>query len=772
MPIILKNKTYTDSFGNSGSTYVSNAGDQVTLELVVSEKIRITTINNPFTFDPLLFIFTSPAKSWLDEGFRVGDFVHIERFDSAGSSTASGFAVATAISDTELNVSFWPAFAFYDISAGEIMVITATTNGTGTPIPRLRADLTLEFNHSLDTEIANTASLIDGELSRIYFNDLSSLSIGSFQTGNLVGNQSGQFILSAGIQRDGFDSDGFNQFTIQIVFINSGIYDQSNFALGQCLKAIIKGLWSSKPGETFKRSPFTLDEQANTGWFNEANNSSVATGGSVISTFSELKYNVNPNTGLEFEIDLAGTNSTDIGIGGAYVSLEDSYYKNRIDNQKNITYALPTVKINPGTTYGSFDGLGSASQNDWKILINSVSTSGGNATVNFDFIPRSGFSDFIESRDPGDRIFYLWVRIGNTNHLLYSKDLVKELPVGGPLTMINDFGFLDHSQNIESISGINTGFSADTEDDLAYYGTFNLEKNKTTYFGLNLRIEAYNTTTQDSFVLQQTNFSFGGVTYQSSTGKYLLNESATINSELPTTSKKRQAKVDLTGVDSATDYEVEVYYPFLLNWKYWLDLLGVNSDFAPNENQNWEQYSNVNWDIRMHIELNDNNLAFTHSNTLIDKPYDNSPFINSTIELKKQSDNSVITIIPDGELLFIESTHILVSGVWDITKIWGMITIEPKESAPRSICSTIIPYDNDLTNPLSPISGLLCQVTYPNSITVKFKCKFDPSKIDTTNGVKITAKIKQGLTSIVEIGKATTNDDDKNTTSDELKVLA
>ena len=55
---------------------------------------------------------------------------------------------------------------------------------------------------------------------------------------------------------------------------------------------------------------------------------------------------------------------------------------------------------------------------------------------------------------------------------------------------------------------------------------------------------------------------------------------------------------------------------------------------------------------------------------------------------------------------------------------------------------------------------------------VKFKCKFDPSKIDTTNGVKITAKIKQGLTSIVEIGKATTNDDDKNTTSDELKVLA
>lgn len=94
-----------------------------------------------------------------------------------------------------------------------------------------------------------------------------------------------------------------------------------------------------------------------------------------------------------------------------------------------------------------------------------------------------------------------------------------------------------------------------------------------------------------------------------------------------------------------------------------------------------------------------------------------------------------------------------------------MLTIEPKESAPRSICSSIVPYDNT-PNPLTPISGLLCSLTFPIPNVAILKCKFNPNLIDLSNGVKITAKIKQGCDGIVELLKSTTDDTDKDTTED------
>lgn len=772
MPIVVLNSEYQDGFGYTGNTYVSNAGDVSTLELTVAESIRVTTVSNPFTFDPILNILTSPAQSWLDEGFRPGDTVVISKYDSAGVLIVGHETTVASVTDTELNVDTWAAGLFYDIAAGEIMVVIPLTAPLPGGVPRRREDLLIEFNHSLNDQAGASASLIDGEVTRAFFSNLSALAVSGTQSGSMVGNESGQFLQSVDIEYLGLNADSFNEYKLTFVFANSGIYDQSWFSAGDCLKTFVKGLWSSKVGEVFDRAEFKYDNQANTGWFNEANNISVPTGGSVVSPIAELQYNVAPNNVI-FEVDLAGTNINDLAIGGAYVSINDEYYKNQVYNQNNLTYLLPTTTIAALGNYVSNNGVGSYSAGNWEITVNSITPSGGNAIIDLDWSCNSTLQAFFESREEDDKLFYLWVKVGNTNHLVYSTQLVKELPVGGALTMNSDYGFLDHSQNSTSIAGGHTGFTGDTEDDIAYYGTFYLDLFKTTYKGINLRVEAYNTVTEDAFTLQQSNFSFGGVTYQASTGKYLLNETATINTELPTTSNKRNAEVKLTGFVDITQYEVSVYYPFLLNWKYWLPLSGVSTDFAPNETQDWEQYDNLaNWQIRMVVELDDDGLAFVHTNTLIDNPYDNNADVNSTIELKRQSDNSVVSIIPEGEQLFIESTHELTTGNWDVQKVWGMITVEPKESSPRWISSTIVPFDNNALNPLRPISGLLATIDYlaPNIVTLK--CKFDPNKIDLSNGVKITAKIKQVCLDIVEVSKETTLNEDKLTTDNDLKILS
>jgi hypothetical protein len=509
-----------------------------------------------------------------------------------------------------------------------------------------------------------------------------------------------------------------------------------------------------------------LDEQANTGYFGQANSISVPDVGGVIEGITTLNYN-EVNT-VAIEVELGTTDIEDLALGGCYISIDDTYFKNKPTSQNKLSLLIPTTAIEDGETYTSFDYLG----REWSVLVYDISVVGTVATVILEITFNEDLQNFLEGKEE-DRLFNIWVKVGNINHLIYGDQLFKALPSGGELTMNSDFGFLDHSQNVTEISGDLTGYEADLEDDLAYYGTFNLEKNKTTYQNLNVRVEAFNTVTDESFVLQQTNFGFGGVVFQNSTGKYLLNQSVQINSNLLNTSLKQNAIVKLTGVEDAETYEVSVYYPFLLNWRYWQTLQGVNTDFAPNYNNNWFPYGNTGaWEVRVTIDLTDNGLSFKHSNTIEINNYNADANITTSINLRRTTDNTVVGFIPQGEEVIIESVHELVSGAWDIQKIWGQITVEPKEGAQRWMLSSIVDFDNNTNNPLAPISGSLLNLVYIFPNIIKFSCKFDAGKIDTSNGVKITAKIKEGLTNIVLVNKITNDEEDKITTDNETKILA
>lgn len=764
MPVQILSNNYTDYFGYSGQTYVNNAGDKSILTLNVAELIRITTQGNPFSFDPILNILSSPTVSWLSEGIRVSDIVRIRKYDSSGTLIATHHANVTAVTSTQLNLDSWLAGLFYDISSNEIMEVVPVLSVGG--VPRRRSDLLLEFNHALNNQSGSSASLIDGEKSQIFFGEVNVLIVGGAQGGFLIGNQSGQFLDNAEIEYIGLNSDGFHKYEISIEFANSGVFNQEWFSASDCLKVFLRGLWSSKSGEVFNRTEFILDESANTGWFNEANNISIPTGGAVVLPISELKFNT-VNT-VSFEVDLNGTDINDLAIGGVYISTDDSYYKNKPTSQSKLSYLLPTTVISVGNTYTSFANNGA----EWEVLVFDIDVVSGIATVTLEITFNNAFQTFIDARDE-DRLFYIWAKVGNTNHLVYSEQLSKEMPTGGELVMNNDYGFLDHAQNEVTAVGDLTGFEADIEDDLAYYGTFNLEKFKQTYQNINVKIEAYNTVTDERFTLQQTNFSFASAIYQSSTGKYLLNQTQNINNELLNTSLKRDAKVQLTGVEDSENYEVSIYYPFVVNWKYWQSLSGVNSDFAPNYNNNWYPYANTGaWEVRTTVTLLDDGLSFEHSNTLVINDYDANPDVDTVITLKKLSDLSTVNYVPKNEMLRIEATHTLNTGVWDLQKIWGQITIEPFENSPRWMLSSIIDYDNNINNPLIPISGLLLDFDLISANIIKFSSNFDTSKLSTVKNVKITAKIKQGEDDIVIVSKETTDNEDKETTDNELKILS
>jgi hypothetical protein len=114
-------------------------------------------------------------------------------------------------------------------------------------------------------------------------------------------------------------------------------------------------------------------------------------------------------------------------------------------------------------------------------------------------------------------------------------------------------------------------------------------------------------------------------------------------------------------------------------------------------------------------------------------------------------------------------THELVDGTaWNPSSIWGMLTVEPKESAPRWICSTIVPTDFNSLNPLSPLSGALCDLTFPTPTIARMECFFNPDKINLENGVKFTTKIK-GCSDLYIQGKMKTDGTLKQKTDGTIK---
>jgi hypothetical protein len=228
-------------------------------------------------------------------------------------------------------------------------------------------------------------------------------------------------------------------------------------------------------------------------------------------------------------------------------------------------------------------------------------------------------------------------------------------------------------------------------------------------------------------------------------GIYPINASQNVITTLPTTSVKRTALLQRkASLDTLTDYCLHIHYPFFYHWEEWIPQPNANGDFYPNDqNKNWYPYDSTgNWTVRTRLTANIDGLNSEFTQNVTIKDYDSDPNLTNQITLYRELTNSAVSVIVEGELHKIEGRHILTSGTWDTSTVWGMITVEPTKSSPRWICSTAVAFDNDLANPLSPLTGLYATLTFPVPNVAKITCYFDPNKINLSNGVKFTSKIK------------------------------
>jgi hypothetical protein len=722
----------------------------------IQENMRINSQANPLFLDLSItpYQITSSSISWLDEGFRLGDTVNIQIFNPLLPLPFNSYlSTVLFVDDTILGVDTMAGW--YDVSLNQYAVITVAG--------RSRSDLEVQFNHVLNSTAGTPFSLIDGQASRAILNNLQSLAPGNTQVGVFVGNQSGQFLSRCSIYRNSDSFTNERSYQLAISFVNSGLYNQAWFQSSDCLKTYTKLLWASLPGEIDSRSEFVINPSANTGFFNEARNINTINS-QLLQGITEIDYSAN----TIHEVVVNGP-LIKLGLGAAYLSIDETYYKNQIFNQNKLTICLASYDI------ASFP-LVSSEQNQflakYQIQINSITSVGTIHTINFTFIPDANFYLFFAGREDGDRLFQLWIKCGNVNLLAFNNQLTYTPPPGTPLVMIKEKAYLDHSENIIVPTDNDDQLEFNIEDDFAYAGNFMLEKGKN-YTLFTAKIEAYNSVTFADFTLLELNFNFSGILI-SGDGRYLLNETATVVTTLPNTSVKRVAKLYLNpALDTPTEYGVSIYFPALLRWEYWLPQLNANVDFYPNQNRNWYQYDSLaDWTVQMKLSLIENGLSHDFTKDIIIKDYDSEDRILQTIELYIDATSQNVGIVTIGQLMRVVATHTLLVGNWDQPRTWGMITVEPKESAPRSICSTTVDFDNNLANPLTPLVGLLMPITYPAPNIAVMECYFNPDLINLDNGCKFTTKIKSCWSKQIEVPKSTTWDEPKFTNNNETKIIS
>ena len=753
MPILVTNSTFLDTFGVSRSYYKANAGDSQRIKIRVEESISVTSsITTNLQLNIPLYEITWLGGDFEDEGFRPGDLIGLNIWDNIGVLINSYSANVVWVSGNTFKIS--TLLGWYDSTNGETIQIAV--------LGRKREGLQINVNHVANGSTGSEFSLIDGEATTFLF-DLT----GSFPVaGAQVGKRSGQFQTNVSI--DLISSTATTrQYNVIIDLTQSGVYSVTPFNFSNCLKSWVKFSWQSLVGEPYSNEINLVNNDANTGWFDEAFNADVLDA-SLVQGITDLYFN-QPTSG-QFVVD---STSTDYAIGSAYIPGDDAYFKSNYNDQSELSMLIPTQQFILGAPIGSYINPTGA---NYTLSIDNVTLVGTQYTFDFTFTPGTNFQTFMENNAVTDRLFYIWLRIGNVNLLVYSDQLKEIVPVGGPLTLVSS-EYYDHSQNTTTALGnLNTGYEANVEDDLAFVGAFQLP------FGVdcsnfNAIIEAYNSVSGEMFTLQQTTFAINSVPMVG--GKYILNLSTPIFTQFQTTSQKINGLLELDSTfDGMGVYGVKIYFPFLYDWRYWLAQLNADSDFFPsNQTKNWVPYGNTaNWNLRLKLELVQNELLYTYTDDIIIKDYDSDPNIFQEIDLIRESTGQIVNAVIVGEQMRIRATHtnLDLSG-WDQPNVWGQITIEPTEGAPRYWCSSVVPYDGNTINPLTPETGLLMSITYPQPNVAIMECLFDTTKIVLSNGVKITTKIK-GCTFSTAKGKMTNATGDnpagfKMTTYGQIKMI-
>lgn len=745
MAVLLTESRFTDIYNNVTKVFKANAGDKINIKHTFETSISfVSSQQNQFSIDNLEKKVTRGQGSFLTDGFRVGQNYSLRFINSANNVHDTWFGVILSVTDLEMTMTGLPNQNFVSTGSTYIAVLLSTADYDS---------LDFGFNF-IDNAVPKEAtpsleSYIDQEVSRFSVDGISSLSVGSSLNLVQVGKRSGQFsISSATIKRLADVSNPFTAFAstrksyeLSIDILFSGMFSDGSFVGDKCLKYYSKSSFKVVSAESLAPTTITYLENANTGLWNEGFNSDQAN-----STYSSIISQIVFNKDNTYQLIAKCPTSLGIGqveLGAMYYTLEDDFNKNKQESQD---YYLPFLKTGLISNAEIGNDWNSTTAYPFNILLedyNYVDAGGVRTfTITITFSPYysnpNGFGKFVENRGDLDRAFLLWLKIGNTNRLFFDGQLTFEEPIGIPFDPDND-RLKNHDNNIDYkvIANVNNVGNDDfnIEDDIAYVAEFNLIKFDDNQ-SVTAKVVVKDSTTDFEFTLDKVTFDLQGVDLQ-----YFINQYVPVPNNLPSSSVKKEAflieKVPLQGAGMV----VRLYYPFIVDWRYWEEVLSTHPYFVSQNinNSNWYNYKVLPWELFVKVEIKRNGVVDYHYRNLPFKNYDDWGG-TSTIQLYDPTETTLYSSLQENTTMLIKATHKFQANYSGFP--WGMITIEPKESSPRYILSTEI----DRTQTENPLVGIAndkrCDIQFLSSDTIVLRCYVNTNLL-VGNNFCISSKISE-----------------------------
>ena len=513
--------------------------------------------------------------------------------------------------------------------------------------------------------------------------------------------------------------------------VEDGFLEPDYYDAADCLAptAIIKAYAKAgSPNGVLEAN--TSNTQGNTGGHNEVYNGGV-------SSFSLESINWtnligDSITALDFSapsnfraiVITGGSQTLQHGykLGLAYRPEDSEVYTNSTLNLgKNLIINAPENLFRPdgvldATVYNSETNQAGA---NWDISNVKITIAGNNLEIEGRVTPNASAANYFSTIPDGGRRTTLWLSLateiatlatiqkpgvdGRVSLKLFDADNIDAPTVGVQIPNVVSEELLDHGLNLITD---NTVSNTTTQDDVLFKSEFKLPTN-VAYGGMRTRISVFNSITLEEFVLENQFISFGNTTTQN--GILQVNETISRNFNLPPTSDRnhisivRKPSLDAIGF---AGYQLE--YGFLNDWRYWLSLSGVNSDFydaSENHNgfnKNWQRFFSGDWALRVSYFTDlDGVEDFNHYAFKI-RPYEDDINVTESTSFTVLSDGTTPTALVDNELIEIE-----VVFTWNqpFADEWVEFTVEDFEAGNRWVISSEHDQGNILANPLKPISG-------------------------------------------------------------------
>lgn len=763
--VTITNRNYSTRNHSAGNTFLlGNSGQIVTDKITfvtnfdftssASSKIQVTSL---FTLELM------DGSNWADKGFIVGGTVDLTAVINNGTPDITWTSVNHTIGD--INGSVLTVTTTLDIAAtgnvvGQMFPLNVGVGADSNTVLLVENSVTvaetIEIFHNLieNASTSGAASLLDGEVNRFEAIEVDAMSVDDVINLVQIGKKSGGSYISSTLKRI-TDVGGHKAYEATFVFCSPYKFLDSSFDE----PGVLNASKSLKPYYAINCYPVANNPNSalrltnsqylgNFGWYNESYNQgdndfsidSVVLTTSTGDALSEVDFNQTTHVVATLTGALDFDDKAEIEF---YLIPDISTIKNKTDrNCDLIQLANCYIENSPSTNTVQVFGTGGAEMD----LDNVTLTLGAAEMVlEFDLVPNTEFTALIEAMTSDNRRYRITANVetedgtaneNNAVSLILKEGLLEKAPVnGGPFGGVSFNGFFNHSQPLTGVSSL--AYAGCTEDDFVYSSLFNLEKGDT-WKGLDLSIQVVNSSTGQFFDLLTRYVPFSPYVTDLD-GVIHINYLENIPQFLDSTDRNK-LEVKNTGVDTVTDYEVQIVWSLMASWRYWIAQNNALLDFFDTalpqngRNSEWMRYLRLaGFEIRVKCVLvNTDDVAYYWNSSIELQDYDDTAELTTEIQYF-DADGVEQTSLIQGQIMTVKATHTLDSGAWSVGDVWGWIGLRPFEAETMKRIGTVWNWTSQ-NSPLKPSTGeTKATIAFPSPDVAVVTAVIDTTLIDASN---------------------------------------